>query len=174
MRILEFPRFMQQPGPKFLRPFHQPFLFEHAKGSACHGTSQRIATVSAAVAAGTEHAQYLVTRYHGRYRVGSTGESFAQDQHIRLHILCVAGKEMPSAAQTGLNFVRYEQHAFAAANRRGVADETVGRNQDASFALDWLEQKRARVRGDGSRQCLRVTERNRDEARCERSEAILV
>src|SRR5205814_262110 len=60
------------------------------------------------------------------------------------------------------------------ADGRGVADETVRRNQDTRFALDWLEQERARVRRDGTLQGLRVTERNREEARRERSEAIFV
>src|SRR5579871_1159894 len=126
------------------------------------------------MAAGTEHAQYLVTGYYGRYGVRSAGESFTQDQHIRLHILCVAGKETAGAAQPGLNFVRCKQNAFALADCRCIADKPVGRNQDARFTLNRLEKECTRVRSDGTLQCLGVTERNGDEARCEWPEAVLV
>ena len=52
--------------------------------------------------------------------------------------------------------------------------EALGRNQDARFALDRLEQERAGVRSNGALQRLGVAERNRDEARREWSEAVLI
>src|SRR4051794_12543418 len=81
---------------------------------------------------------------------------------------------MSGAAQAGLDFIRYQQHPFAAANGGGVANESFGRNQDAGFALDRFKQKRAGVRRNGALKRFRVAERNGDETRCERSEAVLV
>jgi len=173
MRMLEFPQLIQQPGAEFLGPLRQPLLFENLQCGAGDGARQGMPAVGAAVTARTEHAQDLLAGYDRRHRVCSTRESLAQDQHIRLHVLGMAGKEMPGAAEPGLNFVCCEQHAFPAADRRGLADKTRGRDQDARFALDRLEQERTRVRSDGTLQRLGVTERNRDEAWREGSKAVL-
>ena len=124
--------------------------------------------------AGTEHSQNFTAGYDGRHWVCSAGESLAQDQHIRLDVLGVAGEEMPSAAKAGLNLVCHQQHAFPAADRRRVADETLGRDQDAGFALNRLEQESAGVRSNRLLQRFRVAKRNGCEAGREGPESVAI
>ena len=124
------------------------------------------------MSAGSEDAQHISTRDHGRYRIEPAGECLAKHVHIRLHAFVLTGKQRAGAAQARLNLVGDQQHAALATDTRHLSQITCRRDEHASLALDGLDQESRRIWHDGVRQRRGVAEGNRTEARRERTESL--
>ena len=120
----------------------------------------RIAAERAAMVAGLVHAEDLMRRQDRRDRIEAAGQRLADDQDIGRDAFVHVGKEFAGSSQAGLNFVGHQQAPILAADVRCFPQESLGRNDDSSFALNRLDQKSAGVGGDGLAQGPRIAEGN--------------
>ena len=139
-----------------------------------YGAAERVAAVCAAVRAGAEDAEHLAPCDNGRHRIEATGERLAEDVHVGSHVVVIAREQLACAAEPRLDLVGHEQHVALLAEVGELAQPPIGRNQDARFGLDRLDEHGTGVRPDGATRGLDVTERDDAESRRERPEAALV
>src|SRR6185437_11376516 len=131
-------------------------LDENAQRGTGHGAAQRIAAKGAAVVAGLVNAQNLLGGQHGGDGIEAAGQRLADNEHVGVNSLAHVGKELAGAAEAGLDFVGHEEHPVAAANVRGFAQIAGGRENNASLALDGLDQEGTGVGGDGVSEGARI------------------
>src|SRR5258708_11111898 len=81
-------------------------------------------------------------------------------------------EQLAGAAKPGLDFVEDEHHVVRGAELAYLGEVVRRRNDDASFALDWLDQEGDGVRRNRRFQRLGVREGNDLKARRERSEMV--
>ena len=106
------------------------------------------------------------------HRQHSAAKRFAEDHAVGFDVLVLARQELARAPHSRLDLVADQQHAALAADPRALREITPRRHDDASLALDGLDQEGGGVRRDCRFQRAHVAERNRSETGSERAETV--
>src|SRR5208337_1669397 len=167
-------QFLQEVAAQFLRALGQFFFDQDVERCPRHGAGQRIASESAAVVTGMEHAQNLLGREHCRDRIKAAGKRFADDDGVRPDAFMHVGEQLAGAAEARLDLVGNQEHAILLADGRCFFQESGGRNHNAGFSLNGLDQERTGVWSNRAAQRSRVAVGNNLEPRRERAEAVAV
>src|ERR1019366_3675646 len=110
----------------------------------------------------------------GADRQEPAAERLAEDETVGTNAFVIAGEQGAGAAEARLHLVADEQHTVPRADLARPGEIAGRGHDDASLALDRLDEKSRGVRRDRCFKCRGITERNADEARCERAEAVAV
>lgn len=116
------------------------------EGLCGHGTGQRVATVRGPVRARREREHDLMAGEDGRHGVRAARQRLAEDDHVGLDALMIAGEHLAGAAEARLHLVGDKEHIVLFAQRRGLLEIAIAGDDDAGLALDRLDHKGAHVR----------------------------
>src|SRR5207248_6620694 len=98
-----------------------------------------VAAEGAAMVPGMEDAEDLFRRQDCGDGIKASGKRFADDEHIRAHVLMHAGEELACPTQARLNLVAHEQDVVFAAESGRLGEKSGWRNDDAGLALDGFD-----------------------------------
>ena len=106
---------------------------------------ERIAAEGRAVGAG-RHALAGFLGAEERADRETAAERLGERHDVGVNAGALIGKQLARAAHAALHLVEDQQHAVLVAQRAQRFEECIGRNADAAFALDRLDQDRGGLR----------------------------
>ena len=113
-----------------------------------------------------------------RRQHGAAGQAAAERlrerHHVGRHAEPLVGEPVAGPSAAGLHFVEHQQQLVLVGQLAQPGQEAVGRNADAAFALDRLDQDRRGFVVDQPRHGVEIAERGVDEAGHQRPEALVV
>ena len=102
----------------------------------------------------------------------AAGKGLADQGEVGFYAIVFLGEQLSRPPKAGLNFVQDENHALACAKLAGAAEITLGRDDDASLALDWLKKYSGGIGRDRFLKRLDVSVRDYPEAGAKWTESL--
>ena len=123
------------------RALNQVLLFEDGKHFQRDDTAEVAAAECGQVDEGTlvEEGQVVAAKHGCAQRIDATRDRLADGDHVRDHVPVLEGPELAGAAHATLHLVADEDALRAVAELAQPVEVAVGRDVDATFALDRLD-----------------------------------
>ena len=134
-----------------LRVLLEPFLFEHLEGGDADGARQGVAAKGRSVSARSKDLHDLVIGDDGRYGEDAAAERLAEAHDVGAGVFVLPGEALARPAEAGLDLVADEEHLVPGTDFADLPQIACGRNVDAGFALDGLDDDGDRVGSDALR-----------------------
>jgi len=163
---------LAEPVGKRVRPLQQAVRLDRLDRRQRRGTGDRVPAERRGVGAGDELLGKRLPREQAAAR-DAAGEGLRQRERIGNDAEFLERVPRTRPAHAGLHLVEDQHQALLVRERSQSLEEPVGRQIDAAFALDRLDQNRRRLGVDELLDRLEIAERSVSEAREHRFETVM-
>jgi len=159
---------------ELIRPLDKVLFYEYLKRSprCCRG--EGISSECRTMVSGLKYAEDILAGEHRRHWIEPAGESLANDDRVGANVFVLKREQPSTAAKTRLDLIGDEQYVVLAANPCRLTEISFRWNDNTSFTLYRLDEKRRGVRRNLRPQIAGVAVSSDNKARSERSEIFAV